>query len=95
MCRLQVIYYEHAQHQHHYEHDDDHGWGGYWSRSFNEGPVKTKVLSVNTRDKWAQYLVVALIFVLFWINVAFLYYFHLVLSFGLNCLLLFPGGRNI
>lgn len=29
---LQVIYYEHAQHQHHY---DDHGEdvGGYWKRS--------------------------------------------------------------
>lgn len=28
-----VIYYEHAQHQHHYDHDDDHG---IWGRSSNE-----------------------------------------------------------
>lgn len=38
-----VIYYEHAQHQHHYEHDDDwsggHPHGGdesYWGRSYDE-----------------------------------------------------------
>lgn len=32
--KLQVIYYEHAQHQHHY---DDHGddYGGYWKRSLH------------------------------------------------------------
>ncbi|KAL0858996.1 hypothetical protein ABMA27_010853 [Loxostege sticticalis] len=30
--KLQVIYYEHAQHQHHYDHEEDHGWGP-WSRS--------------------------------------------------------------
>lgn len=29
-----VIYYEHAQHQHHYDHEDDHG--GYWGRSIDE-----------------------------------------------------------
>lgn len=28
-----VIYYEHAQHQHHYDHEDDHG--GYWKRSLD------------------------------------------------------------
>lgn len=27
-----IIYYEHAQHQHHYDHDNS---GGYWSRSGN------------------------------------------------------------
>ncbi|XP_038217789.1 uncharacterized protein LOC119836502 isoform X1 [Zerene cesonia] len=27
-----VIYYEHAQHQHHYEHEEEPGWGP-WSRS--------------------------------------------------------------
>ncbi|EFA06938.1 uncharacterized protein LOC103313673 [Tribolium castaneum] len=35
-----VIYYEHAQHQHHYEGDDDWGssgpGGGYWGRSYDE-----------------------------------------------------------
>lgn len=32
-----VIYYEHAQHQHHYdEHDDGWSGGGYWKRSFDE-----------------------------------------------------------
>ncbi|XP_044266064.1 uncharacterized protein LOC123012240 [Tribolium madens] len=35
-----VIYYEHAQHQHHYEGDDDWGssgpGGGYWGRSYEE-----------------------------------------------------------
>ncbi|XP_011503475.1 PREDICTED: uncharacterized protein LOC105366657 isoform X1 [Ceratosolen solmsi marchali] len=30
-----VIYYEHAQHQHHYDHDDDHG---IWGRSSDEIP---------------------------------------------------------
>ncbi|CAB0042044.1 unnamed protein product [Trichogramma brassicae] len=30
-----VIYYEHAQHQHHYDHDDDHG---VWGRSSDESP---------------------------------------------------------
>ena len=30
-----VIYYEHAQHQHHYDHDDDHG---IWGRSSDEAP---------------------------------------------------------
>ncbi|KAJ8679381.1 hypothetical protein QAD02_015168 [Eretmocerus hayati] len=30
-----VIYYEHAQHQHHYDHDDDHGL---WGRSSVESP---------------------------------------------------------
>ena len=30
-----VIYYEHAQHQHHYDHDDDHG---IWGRSSDESP---------------------------------------------------------
>ncbi|KAG4074583.1 hypothetical protein HA402_004454 [Bradysia odoriphaga] len=33
-----VIYYEHAQHQHHYDEHDE-GWnggGGYWKRSFDE-----------------------------------------------------------
>lgn len=30
-----VIYYEHAQHQHHYDHEDEHG-GGYWGRSIDE-----------------------------------------------------------
>ncbi|XP_015519950.1 uncharacterized protein [Neodiprion pinetum] len=29
-----VIYYEHAQHQHHYEHEDDHS--GYWGRSADD-----------------------------------------------------------
>lgn len=29
-----VIYYEHAQHQHHYDHDEHGGWG----RSSNETP---------------------------------------------------------
>ncbi|KYM98666.1 PREDICTED: uncharacterized protein LOC108777299 [Cyphomyrmex costatus] len=29
-----VIYYEHAQHQHHYDHDEH----GYWGRSSNETP---------------------------------------------------------
>ena len=28
-----VVYYEHAQHQHHYDHEDDHG---YWGRSLNQ-----------------------------------------------------------
>ncbi|CAH2226875.1 jg19307, partial [Pararge aegeria aegeria] len=28
-----VIYYEHAQHQHHYEHEEEPGWGPPWSRS--------------------------------------------------------------
>ena len=30
----QIIYYEHAQHQHHYDHEEEesHGWGP-WSRS--------------------------------------------------------------
>ncbi|KAL2742739.1 protein lethal(3)malignant blood neoplasm 1 [Vespula maculifrons] len=32
-----VIYYEHAQHQHHYDHEDDHH-GGYWGRSSNDSP---------------------------------------------------------
>ncbi|CAF4832675.1 unnamed protein product [Pieris macdunnoughi] len=27
-----VIYYEHAQHQHHYDHEEEPGWGP-WSRS--------------------------------------------------------------
>ncbi|KAF9805577.1 hypothetical protein SFRURICE_020962 [Spodoptera frugiperda] len=28
-----IIYYEHAQHQHHYDHEEEeHGWGP-WSRS--------------------------------------------------------------
>ena len=35
-----VIYYEHAQHQHHYEGDEDWGssgpGGGYWGRSYDE-----------------------------------------------------------
>ncbi|XP_015602003.1 uncharacterized protein LOC107270989 [Cephus cinctus] len=31
-----VIYYEHAQHQHHYDHEDDHG--GYWGRASIESP---------------------------------------------------------
>lgn len=30
-----VIYYEHAQHQHHYDHEDDHG-EGYWGRSSDD-----------------------------------------------------------
>lgn len=31
-----VIYYEHAQHQHHYDHDDyEHG---HWGRSSNDSP---------------------------------------------------------
>lgn len=29
-----VIYYEHAQHQHHYDHEDDHS--GYWGRSSDD-----------------------------------------------------------
>ncbi|CAH2056628.1 unnamed protein product, partial [Iphiclides podalirius] len=29
-----VIYYEHAQHQHHYEHEEEPGWGP-WSRSID------------------------------------------------------------
>lgn len=34
-----VIYYEHAQHQHHYDRDDpEHG---YWARSSNETPQDT------------------------------------------------------
>lgn len=32
-----VVYYEHAQHQHHYEHDEDQG---YWGRSFETDPQK-------------------------------------------------------
>ncbi|XP_015172143.1 PREDICTED: uncharacterized protein LOC107064232 [Polistes dominula] len=32
-----VIYYEHAQHQHHYDHEDDHH-GSYWGRSSNDSP---------------------------------------------------------
>ncbi|CAH0717054.1 unnamed protein product, partial [Brenthis ino] len=35
-----VIYYEHAQHQHHYEHEDEPGWGP-WSRSME--PEETEV----------------------------------------------------
>ena len=31
-----VIYYEHAQHQHHYGHEDE-GHHGLWARAFNEG----------------------------------------------------------
>ncbi|XP_029052148.1 uncharacterized protein LOC114880377 [Osmia bicornis bicornis] len=31
-----VIYYEHAQHQHHYDHDDQEH--GYWGRSTNDSP---------------------------------------------------------
>ncbi|XP_055686599.1 uncharacterized protein LOC129791945 isoform X1 [Lutzomyia longipalpis] len=36
-----VIYYEHAQHQHHYDdHGDDwNGGGGYWKRSIEPGSV--------------------------------------------------------
>ncbi|XP_043279751.1 uncharacterized protein [Venturia canescens] len=33
-----VVYYEHAQHQHHYDHEDDHG--GYWGRSDLENPAQ-------------------------------------------------------
>lgn len=28
-----VVYYEHAQHQHHYDHEDDWSGGGHWDRS--------------------------------------------------------------
>ncbi|XP_026755737.2 uncharacterized protein LOC113515671 [Galleria mellonella] len=28
-----IIYYEHAQHQHHYDHEEEHGGWGPWSRS--------------------------------------------------------------
>lgn len=31
-----MIYYEHAQHQHHYDHvEDDHG--GWWGRAYETG----------------------------------------------------------
>ncbi|XP_033212584.1 uncharacterized protein LOC117170142 [Belonocnema kinseyi] len=33
-----VIYYEHAQHQHHYDHEDEHG---YWGRSIEESPAES------------------------------------------------------
>ncbi|XP_023288951.1 uncharacterized protein LOC105696187 [Orussus abietinus] len=36
-----VIYYEHAQHQHHYDHEDDHG---YWGRSADE-PAEDRAYS--------------------------------------------------
>ncbi|XP_019868689.2 uncharacterized protein LOC109597444 isoform X2 [Aethina tumida] len=39
-----VIYYEHAQHQHHYEGEDDWGHsgpeGGYWGRAYDEEDEK-------------------------------------------------------
>lgn len=37
-----VVYYEHAQHQHHYDHEDEWGGGGHWDRSLtNENNKKT------------------------------------------------------
>ncbi|XP_062542187.1 uncharacterized protein LOC134210176 isoform X6 [Armigeres subalbatus] len=32
-----VIYYEHAQHQHHYDDHNDGDYGGYWKRSLHAG----------------------------------------------------------
>lgn len=32
-----VIYYEHAQHQHHYDEHNDGDYGGYWKRSIHAG----------------------------------------------------------
>lgn len=34
-----VIYYEHAQHQHHYEPEDDHGDHGYWKKRSLDNPI--------------------------------------------------------
>lgn len=45
-----VIYYEHAQHQHHYDHDDDHG---IWGRSSDEStPQELAYSSYNPERKW-------------------------------------------
>ncbi|GBP71181.1 hypothetical protein EVAR_89528_1 [Eumeta japonica] len=33
-CPHDIIYYEHAQHQHHYDHEEEPGWGP-WSRAIH------------------------------------------------------------
>lgn len=38
-----VVYYEHAQHQHHYDHEDEWGGGGHWDRSLNTEDEDKKV----------------------------------------------------
>lgn len=42
----QIIYYEHAQHQHHYDHEEEepHGWGP-WSRSLFPDEVSLLIKS--------------------------------------------------
>ncbi|XP_050358743.1 uncharacterized protein LOC126779037 [Nymphalis io] len=37
-----VIYYEHAQHQHHYEHEEEPGWGP-WSRSMEPEEAESEL----------------------------------------------------
>ncbi|XP_047541321.1 uncharacterized protein LOC125074138 [Vanessa atalanta] len=37
-----VIYYEHAQHQHHYEHEEEPGWGP-WSRSMEPEDAESEL----------------------------------------------------
>ncbi|XP_059062582.1 uncharacterized protein LOC131855344 [Achroia grisella] len=37
-----IIYYEHAQHQHHYDHEEEHGWGP-WSRSMDPPDTEVEV----------------------------------------------------
>ncbi|CAH2083913.1 unnamed protein product [Euphydryas editha] len=42
-----VIYYEHAQHQHHYEHEEEPGWGP-WSRSMEPEEIESEIGENNS-----------------------------------------------